>query len=1162
MQWVIRVPLLECSTPRLKCSTQKPLKCSTRAAKGPPQKYKGIVCEVLPRKRKAPEEDPKEPLRHASRDPLTPTKMSVALAPDGPQGVKGSTPQKVEKKVSQVNEWSPSFKLPQKLVAALPAPSGFGPSPPQSHKVANEADVAPASKIDVPPAPDHSERLFPTWVGKKLDAHGKQIFGCTWCAACAAAGTAPIDAFARFQERSDSFFRPSSFRRHAGTNFHKAAKKAFLAKDDETLDSVGAPPAKEFVAAWRTLGVRRRSDQVQARRRKLNTLEWCLWQALRDDERKFLRTADTVSIQMDERKARTLLTYAACQGTRVPRDVLAHYRHVNREAEDIARLVHKAVRHFCFFRQQHASTNSARSKPRLDKRAQRNIIHRIEMFSADGASAEQLAGRLLHPRVEREGAVEKLPRLKMILRDKAHSVRRLTQRTFKVDPVLTNILDELVTGVKPIAQMLHQSEPIAKVFWAELKRQERASAAPGDRVRDLSWAKHRFDGVAKPLGVCMWNLDAVISTCTIVERGVNFKVEYRNSSRKFLDGLGPEKIILMGMMADASDEVLVLCRFFDREAFEAEQMAHQIVPFKARMRLLFHDEACLSRGYTRVALKFLEQPRMVQTRTGVKQFGGPSSDLSAVTRSCLQRMVAWSVLAEEVANTEFPDFELLGAFQVFKLHFRDVGLTTRRGCLPPEVAEEEDITFGSSCLQHLAEAFDADPSQLQTEFMDHRPLAQAEKQQHPELSAVAVWQRTLDKTQANWHSKQRWPAKALLPIVQRFFLCPGSTAGIEQKFSQHQRMMGAQYNASALVEERHFVSKVNAEATEEPPPGLVAAARRIWVKSFGQSRTTTGRATLGVRTTLKKTRAKSQGGASAWLAQRRRELGEAVATQKPCPSGTPRLLTARDKGPNNAAWTKEHEAELQHQKNERCKRACAATEEGTAKVSAVSAKEFENFREAERKAASALATKRRRQLAIRAVPKRMSLKGERVFVDESALQELDKPAGAWAALRRKWGLTSVLERQQASIIVVSNPAEPGDRNGVVASMLGLRLCTPSFLASRQGSALRLQMALRVPRYIFISPACQAKHTRILDVMRSVSRGEKKSRWLFFEPSTETIFSRAARREGKHKEEMVTLVVPTERVTFAKYPGLQTVREFSRLIRKPLWQSSHLGYCER
>ena len=154
----------------------------------------------------------------------------------------------------------------------------------------------------------------------------------------------------------------------------------------------------------------------------------------------------------------------------------------------------------------------------------KRIIYNIEIFSADGAANEQLAGRLLHPRVERAGTAEKLPRLKMILRDKAHSVRRLTQRTFKVDPVLKETLEELVIGTRkqrPIAEMLRLSEPCAQVFRGELKRRENPSDAPGATVRDLSWAKHRFDGVAKPLGVCVWNLDAVISTCTIIERDGN-----------------------------------------------------------------------------------------------------------------------------------------------------------------------------------------------------------------------------------------------------------------------------------------------------------------------------------------------------------------------------------------------------------------------------------------------------------------------------------------------------------------------------------------------------------------------------------------------------------------------------------------------------------------
>ena len=125
------------------------------------------------------------------------------------------------------------------------------------------------------------------------------------------------------------------------------------------------------------------------------------------------------------------------------------------------------------------------------------------------------------------------------------------------------------------------------------------------------------------------------------------------------------------------------------------------------------------------------------------------------------------------------------------------------------------------------------------------------------------------------------------------------------------------------------------------------------------------------------------------------------------------------------------------------------------------------------------------------------------------------------------------------------------------------LCTPTFLASGKGTALQLQKALQVPRYIFISAACQAKHTLILNLMLSVSRGEKKSRWLFYSPSTkETFEDRAALRKGKHKEEMVALVLPTERKTFAKYPGAQTLREFMRLIHKPDLGSSHMGYCKR
>ena len=106
----------------------------------------------------------------------------------------------------------------------------------------------------------------------------------------------------------------------------------------------------------------------------------------------------------------------------------------------------------------------------------------------------------------------------------------------------------------------------------------------GPHVLDLSFAKHRFNGSAKPLRVLVWNLEAVISTCTVIAGDSANKDQYNNMSKEIIDELCPERIILTGMLADASDEAMVLCHFFDQEAFEPDQMAAQSMGFRARVR--------------------------------------------------------------------------------------------------------------------------------------------------------------------------------------------------------------------------------------------------------------------------------------------------------------------------------------------------------------------------------------------------------------------------------------------------------------------------------------------------------------------------------------------------------------------------------------------------
>ena len=45
-------------------------------------------------------------------------------------------------------------------------------------------------------------------------------------------------------------------------------------------------------------------------------MEWCLFEALRDEERDMLARSATISIAMDERNDRLLVTYDASKNTR------------------------------------------------------------------------------------------------------------------------------------------------------------------------------------------------------------------------------------------------------------------------------------------------------------------------------------------------------------------------------------------------------------------------------------------------------------------------------------------------------------------------------------------------------------------------------------------------------------------------------------------------------------------------------------------------------------------------------------------------------------------------------------------------------------------------------------------------------------------------------
>ena len=152
--------------------------------------------------------------------------------------------------------------------------------------------------------------------------------------------------------------------------------------------------------------------------------------------------------------------------------------------------------------------------------AKQRILRRIEMVSADGASNAQVAARMMHPKVGRRCAdVVELPFLKLVVIDKAHASRRIPDRTFRLDPDMNTILQRVMLDPDSVAHTLQYSEQLFGMFQKELLRQQRSSSCEmlSSDMRNFSFAKQRFDSLAKPLARCVWNLDAVISTCEKIE---------------------------------------------------------------------------------------------------------------------------------------------------------------------------------------------------------------------------------------------------------------------------------------------------------------------------------------------------------------------------------------------------------------------------------------------------------------------------------------------------------------------------------------------------------------------------------------------------------------------------------------------------------------------
>ena len=162
---------------------------------------------------------------------------------------------------------------------------------------------------------------------------------------------------------------------------------------------------------------------------------------------------------------------------------------------------------------------------------------------------------------------------------------------------------------------------------------------------------------------------------------------------------------------------------------------------------------------------------------------------------CLGIMVAWSRLADEVAQTEFPEHELLACFRVFNL-------TPLEGPSPKRARPSATSTVPALApatqqdLSRLADAFKVESTRLLDQFREHQRIAQLEFARTPGLSVAKAWRCALQQTQANSRKRHNFPAQSLQALLRPFMVTPGSTASIEQSFSRLKRFLGEHWQGS------------------------------------------------------------------------------------------------------------------------------------------------------------------------------------------------------------------------------------------------------------------------------------------------------------------------------------------------------------------------------
>lgn len=180
--------------------------------------------------------------------------------------------------------------------------------------------------------------------------------------------------------------------------------------------------------------------------------------------------------------------------------------------------------------------------------------------------------------------------------------------------------------------------------------------------------KARFDSTQRPVGRGVLFHQPTLLTAQQIAQARRDKEEARVAT-EFLRYVNEEVLLTLGLLADAGDEASAHLRFCDSENADTAELAKHNKQLMQRIVCLFGPEGrAFECGYSKFILENLRRaPVVVHVDGKIKSIGGADQVPDSLLRKCLCRMAAWCRLAQATLRAEFPDFDVLVAFDIFDL---------------------------------------------------------------------------------------------------------------------------------------------------------------------------------------------------------------------------------------------------------------------------------------------------------------------------------------------------------------------------------------------------------------------------------------------------------------------------------------------------------------